>query len=56
MSILVLGVVIFIGVHLVPTVPSLRARLSQRVGNNPYRGLFSLVSLIGFVLLVDRAA
>ena len=52
MGILVLGVVIFIGVHLIPSVPSLRARLSQRVGNNPYRGLFSLVSLAGFALLV----
>ena len=63
MSILVLGVVIFIlteamffagfiGAHLVPSVPSLRERLSKRFGNNPYRGLFSLVSLTGFVLLV----
>lgn len=52
MGILVLGVAIFIGVHLIPSAPSLRDRLSKRFGNNAYRGLFSLVSLIGFVLLV----
>ena len=52
MRILVLGVAMFIGVHLIPSVPSLRDRLRERLGNNPYRGLFSLVSLTGFVLLV----
>jgi len=52
MTTLILGVAIFIGVHLVPSAPSLSSRLRKRVGNNPYRGLFSLVSLVGFVLLV----
>ena len=52
MGILVLGVVIFIGAHLVPSIPSVRDSLTERLGRNPYRGLFSLVSLTGFVLLV----
>lgn len=52
MTILILGVAIFIGVHLVPSAPSLRSRLQERVGRNRYRGLFALVSLLGFVLLV----
>ena len=52
MTILILGIAIFIGVHLVPSASSLSDRLRKRLGNNPYRGLFSLVSLIGFVLLV----
>jgi uncharacterized membrane protein len=52
MSHLILGVAVFIGAHLIPSVPSLRGRLQKRVGANAYRGLFALVSLIGFVLLV----
>ena len=49
---LILGVVVFIGAHLVPSVPSLRSSLQARVGRSRYRGLFSLVSVVGFVLLV----
>lgn len=52
MTELILGVAIFIGVHLVPSFPSLGDPLRKRVGHNRYRGLFSLVSLVGFVLLV----
>jgi uncharacterized membrane protein len=52
MAVLILGVAVFIGAHLVPSVPSLRNRLRERFGANPYRGLFSLVSLAGFVLIV----
>lgn len=52
MTLLTVGIAIFIGVHLVPSAPALSNPLRKRVGNNPYRGLFSLVSLVGFVLLV----
>jgi uncharacterized membrane protein len=52
MTTLILGIVVFIGAHLVPSVPSLRDRLRGRVGTNRYRGLFSLVSLVGLILLV----
>ena len=52
MTLLILGVVVFIGAHLVPSIPSLHSSLQARVGRNRYRGLFSLVSLVGFVLLV----
>ena len=52
MTLLILGVVLFIGAHLVPSIPSLHSSLQARVGRNRYRGLFSLVSLVGFVLLV----
>ena len=52
MTLLILGVVLFIGAHLVPSIPSLHSSLQARVGRNRYRGLFSLVSLFGFVLLV----
>jgi uncharacterized membrane protein len=49
---LILGLVIFIGTHLVPARPDLRRALAQRMGDLPYKGLFSLVSLVGFALIV----
>jgi uncharacterized membrane protein len=52
MTLLIVGVALFIGAHLIPSVPSLRDRLKKHVGGNAYRGLFALVSLVGFVLLV----
>lgn len=52
MTLLIVGVALFIGAHLIPSVPSLRDRLKRQVGGNAYRGLFALVSLVGFVLLV----
>ncbi len=52
MTTLILGLAVFIGVHLVPSAPSLRSRLRERVGAKAYSGLFALVSLVGFVLLV----
>lgn len=52
MILLSIGVALFIGVHLVPSLPGLRARLVERVGFNRYRGLFSLVSLAGIVMIV----
>jgi uncharacterized membrane protein len=52
MSLLVAGLVLFLGVHLVPTVPPLRAELAGRLGDRGYRGAFSLVALAGLVLIV----
>jgi uncharacterized membrane protein len=52
MSVLVAGLVLFLGVHLVPVVPSLRARMMARWGERPYRGRFSVISAIGLVLIV----
>ncbi len=52
MTLLIIGLVIFIGIHLVPTVVPLRAALIQGLGEKPYRGLFALVSLAGLVLIV----
>jgi uncharacterized membrane protein len=52
MTLLLLGIAIFLGVHLLPSLPELRDRLIGRLGKNPYRGLFSLLSALGFVLIV----
>ena len=52
MSLLILGLLVFIGIHLVPTRPDLRAGWLARFGESGYKGLFSLVALVGLILIV----
>lgn len=52
MSILILGLVLFIGIHLFTTMRAPRAALIGRIGEGPYKGLYSLVALAGLVLIV----
>ncbi|MBM3608748.1 MAG: NnrU family protein [Alphaproteobacteria bacterium] len=52
MMVLAAGLIVFIGVHLLPTMRPQRAALISRFGENGYKGLFSLVSLLGLVLIV----
>lgn len=49
---LVLGLLLFFAVHLVPTSPSLRDGLIERFGVPAYKIVFSVLSLIAFVLIV----
>ncbi len=52
MAILFLGLALFILVHFIPVFATgLRASLISRLGNQPYRGLFSLLILGSFVLI-----
>lgn len=52
MLVLILGIVVFLGAHSFATLRGPRARLVERFGLGPYKGLFSLVVLIGLVLIV----
>lgn len=53
MTFLVLGLVIFLGAHSVRIVAEpWRAAVRARIGENAWKGAYSLVSLAGFVLLV----
>ena len=52
MTLLIIGIIVFLGIHTLPTVPGLRDRLIGRFGENGYKALFSLLSIAGFVLLV----
>ena len=52
MMVLVVGVILFLGVHLVPTSPELRDGLKERIGEVPYKAIFSLLSLVGLVVIV----
>ncbi len=50
---LVAGLVLFLGMHSVSIVaPAWRDRVAARLGAGAWKGLYSVVSLVGFVLLV----
>jgi uncharacterized membrane protein len=51
LAIMILGLAVFIGSHVFVTMRAERAALVARVGEGPYKGLFSLVSIIGVVLI-----
>jgi uncharacterized membrane protein len=53
MAMLILGLVIFLGVHSIAFVsPALRARGVAKLGEGAWKGLYALVSIVGLVLLV----
>jgi len=52
MALLVVGIIVFLGIHTLPTIPGLREALVGRLGETGYKVLFSLLSIAGFVLLV----
>jgi uncharacterized membrane protein len=52
LSILVLGLVIFLGTHLFVSFRDPRANVIARVGLPAYRGLFAIVSIAGLVLII----
>jgi uncharacterized membrane protein len=52
MPLLIAGLVLFLGVHSIAIVsPSFRSRAIHRVGEGAWKGLYSLISLVGFVLI-----
>lgn len=53
MTVLVLGLIIFLGPHSVHMLaPRWRDRMAARIGLMPWKGLYAVVSIIGFVLIV----
>jgi uncharacterized membrane protein len=52
-TILVAGLIIFLGIHSISIfAPALRESAVARLGAGPWRGIYSLISLIGFVMIV----
>jgi len=50
---LVLGILIWSGVHFIPSIgQSLKAKLTQSIGENGYKGAFALSVLAGLALIV----
>ncbi len=52
MSILILGIVLFLGIHTLTTLRTTRLAVIGRLGDGGYKGLYSLVSATGLVLIV----
>jgi len=52
MMALIVGLVIFLGIHLLPTSPEIRNGLVARMGANGYKAFFAIVSLVGLVVIV----
>jgi uncharacterized membrane protein len=54
MSLFILGLILFLGIHSISIVANpLRNALAARLGEWPWKGLYALISLVGFVLLVQ---
>ena len=48
MTSLVIGLILFLGIHLLPALqPAKRENLVEKLGAGVWKGLFSLVSVIG---------
>ena len=52
LAILILGLAIFIGTHVFVSLRGERERLIARIGEGAYKGVFSLISILGVVLIV----
>ncbi|TBW39807.1 NnrU family protein [Siculibacillus lacustris] len=52
MIVLVLGLVLFLGAHSLPMVPTARAAVIARLGDNGHKGLHSLAAAAGIGLIV----
>lgn len=53
MALLILGLVLFLGIHSTRVFAEpWRARMIQRLGPLPWKGLYSVVSILGFIVLV----
>ena len=51
MLILVLGIILFLGAHSFATFREARAGAIQQYGEGAYKGVYSVVSVIGFILI-----
>jgi uncharacterized membrane protein len=47
----IIGLVVFLGAHVFVSMRGHRAALITKLGEGPYKGLFSLVSVVGLVLI-----
>ena len=52
LALLVTGLVVFLGMHLLPAASGIRGGLIARLGEKRYKTVFSLVSAVGLVLIV----
>ena len=46
-----IGLILFFGVHLIPSVDSGRALIVKKIGDRAYQAVFSLISLAGLIMI-----
>lgn len=49
---LIAGLILFVAVHSIPLKAELRTKVVARMGEGAYKGIFSLLSLLGFYFIV----
>ena len=52
MTLLLTGLAVFFGIHLLPSRPALREKLVRAIGEKPYKGVFAILSVAGLGLIV----
>jgi len=52
MNFLIAGIVVFFGMHLVPSLVGLRSKLISGVGEIKYKILYAVVAMIGLILII----
>jgi len=52
MTLLIVGLILFLGVHTLTTLRGPRAALIERLGEGGYKGLYSVIAAIGLVLII----
>jgi uncharacterized membrane protein len=52
MSVLILGLLVFLGCHTLSMLRGPRSRIIQRIGEGPFKGAYSLASIIGLGLII----
>ncbi len=52
MAVLIVGLIIFLGIHSLPMFQQFRTNLTKSIGTGPYKGLFSLSAAIGLGLII----
>ncbi len=50
------GLILFLGLHLVPTLPARRSALVGHLGELRYKGVFALLSFLGLALIIGGYA
>ncbi|MEP3049299.1 MAG: NnrU family protein [Roseibium sp.] len=52
MFLLVVGLILFFSMHSLQMLPAIRTGLREKLGENGYKGLYSIFSLLGFIMII----
>ena len=52
MTLLLAGLIVFMGIHTLPWLPGARSSLIASLGEGRYRGLFALLSFVGLLMII----